>query len=100
MKVAIVAFCFFLTAAAAHADNFRCPNGNIVSTGDSLSTVAIKCDAPTFVTRSEEPVSHRGTSVHAQDEEWTYNEGAHRFIHTLVFHNGTLIQVRSEGFGR
>jgi len=100
MRVPVMVFCFLLLASAAYADNFRCPNGNIVSTGDSLSTVAIKCDAPTFVTRSEEPARHRGNSVHTEDEEWTYNEGPHRFIHTLVFHNGTLIEVRSEGFGR
>jgi hypothetical protein len=100
MRVAIVAFCFLLTASTAYADNFRCPNGSIVSTGDSLSTVVVKCDAPTFVTRREEPVSHRGKSVYIEVQEWTYNEGPDRLIHTLIFRNGTLAEVQSGGFGR
>ena len=48
---------FFCMATAASADNFRCPNGSIVSTGDNISIVSMKCDPPTYKnsrTESEE----------------------------------------------
>jgi len=63
-------------AAAAQADNFRCPNGAIVSTGDSMSQVYIECDPPSFKnTRTESESGYRGATILINVEEWTYNEG-------------------------
>ena len=98
---AIIAACSLLAASAAYGDNFRCPNGSIVSSGDSISVVAVKCDQPSFVVRREEPAeSARGKTVYIEVQEWTYNEGPNRLIHTLVFRNGILEAVQSGGFGR
>ena len=47
---------FIISINQAHADNFRCPNGNIVSTGYSISTVAAKCDTPASSFKREEPI--------------------------------------------
>ena len=90
----------------ALADNFRCPNGNIVSTGDSLSTVASKCDSPALMFKREEPItiedsgadSKKGTkTIYIEVQEWTYNEG---LSHTLIFRNGIFTENRFGGFAK
>lgn len=95
-----------LSAGQAFADNFRCPNGNIVSTGDSISTVAAKCDPPAGSFKREEPIeigvskteSKTGTKIiYIEVQEWTYNQGS-TLLHTLIFRNGVLSEVRTGGF--
>ncbi|MBT1070216.1 DUF2845 domain-containing protein [Pelotalea chapellei] len=95
-----------LYASQSWADNFRCPNGNIVSTGDSISTVAAKCDPPASSFRREEPVEAEFTrvdgrtgtrTVYVEVQEWVYNQGS-TLLHTLIFRNGILSEVRTGGF--
>jgi len=101
MKATIATtLCCLLAASAAYADNFRCPNGSIVSTGDNIAVVATKCDAPSFVSRRDEPVSRGSRTAYIEVQEWTYNEGPDRLLHTLVFRNGILKEVQSNGYGR
>lgn len=103
-KVLLVVISFSLlaiTAVSARAGNFRCPNGNIVSSGDSISEVAIKCDPPTFmVKRIEGEGVVRGGVRYVEVEEWTYNEGVNTLVHYLIFRNGVLVEVRTGSFGR
>lgn len=88
-------------AEIAAADNFRCPNGSIVSTGDSQSIVAMKCDPPTYkANRMESEGGHRGATILISVEEWTYNEGPNRLVHMLIFRNGVLTSIQTAGFGR
>ncbi|OGT97714.1 MAG: hypothetical protein A2X80_03525 [Geobacteraceae bacterium GWB2_52_12] len=93
-------------ASQAFADNFRCPNGNIVSTGDSISTVWAKCDPPAVSFKREEPMTAefstsagktRTKTVYVEVQEWTYTQGS-TLLHTLIFHNGVLSEVRTGGF--
>jgi len=100
---AAVIMCF---AEQALADNFRCPNGTIVSTGDSISAVAAKCDPPAGSFKREEPMeievsraeSKTGTKIiYIEVQEWTYNQGS-TLLHTLIFRNGVLSEVRTGGF--
>ncbi len=103
MKIAIVALflTIFWAAAMAEADTFRCPNGNLVSTGDSISEVVVKCDPPTFtVKRIESEEAHRGKFQIIEVEEWTYNQGPNTLLHFLIFRNGVLVQVKTGSFGR
>lgn len=99
-------FLFSLTlllclASVAAADNFRCPNGEIVSTGDRQSIVAMKCDVPSYKSSWMESESgRRGATILINIEEWTYNEGPHRLIHVLTFKNGVLDSVQTAGFGK
>lgn len=87
--------------AMARADNFRCPNGSIVSTGDSISEVVVKCDPPTNrVRRSEGDETSHGRVRYVEVEEWTYNEGLNTLVHYLVFRDGILVEVRTGTFGR
>ena len=90
-----------MVAATADADIFRCPNGNLVSTGDSISEAVVKCDPPTFsVKRIENEETGRGRFRIIEVEEWTYNQGPHTLVHFLVFRNGVLAEVRTGSFGR
>lgn len=96
--IAICAAIVSLSAAPAFADNFRCPNGNIVSTGQSVSIVAVKCDPPAGVARREEPVTRDGgRTAYIEVQEWTYTQGS-TLIHSLIFRNGILAEVRTDGF--
>lgn len=89
------------SAPAAFADNFRCPNGSIVSSGDSISEVMVKCDPPTNkIKRTDSDETSRGRVRYIEVEEWTYNEGLHTLIHYLIFRNGVLTEVKTGTFGR
>lgn len=78
--IAIIAVGITITTGEAFADNFRCPNDNIVSTGDSISKVASKCDPPDVTFKREEPMviddnraeSKTGTRIiYIEVQEWT-----------------------------
>ena len=108
MLFAVCAVVISFAASQAYADNFRCPNGNIVSSGDSISTVAIKCDPPANSFKREEPVETEfsradgktGTKiVYVEVQEWLYTEGS-TLLHTLIFRNGLLSEVITGGFVR
>jgi len=88
-------------AGQADADIFRCPNGNLVSSGDSISEVVVKCDPPTNkVKRTEGDETSRGRIRYVEIEEWTYNQGPQSLVHYLIFRDGVLTQVRTGTFGR
>jgi Protein of unknown function (DUF2845) len=90
-----------MAATAARADNFRCPNGNIVSSGDSISEVLVKCDPPTnLIKRTDSDETVKGRVRYIEVEEWTYNQGPNTLVHYLIFRNGTLIEVKTGTFGR
>ncbi len=108
MKVFVVFFTasIMFCASQAFADNFRCPNGAIVSTGDSISTVTIKCDPPASSFKREEPMvadvtradGKPGTKIfYIEVQEWTYTQGS-TLLHTLIFRNGILSEVLTGGF--
>ncbi len=102
ITILLCSFCTLLLTELVHADNFRCPNGSIVSTGDSISVVTSKCDTPTSVIRNQPAVQGTPTNpvYFNVQEEWTYNEGPHRLVHYLIFSGGTLIDVRTGGYGK
>ena len=92
---------FVLCTAEAYADNFRCPNGSIVSSGDSISEVVVKCDPPNNkVKRSESEYTFSGRVRYVEVEEWTYNQGPNTLVHYLTFRNGLLTDVKTGTFGR
>lgn len=106
MKKTMVSLCAVLVSLSpltALADNFRCPNGNIVSTGDSISMVAAKCDPPAGTFKREEPMEAEAGGrpgskiVYIEVQEWTYTQGS-SLLHTLIFRNGILSEVRTGGF--
>ena len=100
-RFVLLAAFLVISAAEASADNFRCPNGSIVSSGDSISEVMVKCDPPTTsIKRTDSDETVRGRIRYIEVEEWTYNEGPHTLVHYLTFRNGILIEVKTGTFGR
>ncbi len=104
--ITVLAIGIVFSSGQAFADNFRCPNDNIVSTGDSISTVASKCDSPALMFKREEPMtiednradSKTGTKIiYIEVQEWTYNQG---LSHTLIFRNGIFSEIRFGGFAK
>jgi hypothetical protein len=92
---------FVFCTAEAYGDNFRCPNGSIVSSGDSISEVVVKCDPPTNkVKRSDSEDTFSGRVRYVEVEEWTYNQGPNTLVHYLTFRNGLLTDVKTGTFGR
>lgn len=92
---------YTFSSSLVHADTFRCPNGTIVSTGDSISEVVLKCDKPTFVYTRQQPEQNSfGRIAYIEIQEWTYDLGRQYFVYFLTFRNGILTEVRSGGYGK
>ena len=90
-----------IIVSTGYADNFRCPNGSIVSSGDSMSEVMVKCDPPTGkIKRIDSEETIKGRVRYIEVEEWTYNEGPNTLVHYLIFRNGLLTEVKTGTFGR
>ncbi|MDA8429617.1 MAG: DUF2845 domain-containing protein [Geobacteraceae bacterium] len=101
IRVLLLAAVLAVSARAAFADNFRCPDGSIVSTGDSISEVMIKCDPPTNkIKRTDSEDNASGRVRYIEVEEWTYNQGPNTLVHYLTFRNGILTEVKTGTFGR
>ena len=82
-------------------NSYRCPNGKLVSIGDSISVVAVTCDAPSFkASRTESAAGEGDATILINIEEWTYNEGPQRLIHILTFRNGVLERIDTGGYGK
>lgn len=106
----VVSIMFSAMSASAFADSFRCSNGNIVSTGDKISTAAAKCTSPDGIFKRTEPVEMvTGNNwdsakplkkiIYIEVEEWNYTKDSN-LLHTLVFRNGVLSEVITGGFVR
>jgi hypothetical protein len=99
--ISMLAIILALTAQTVFADNFRCPNGSIVSSGDSISEAVVKCDPPTNkFKRTDSDTTYSGRVRYIEVEEWTYNEGPNTLVHYLTFRNGILTEVKTGSFGR
>jgi hypothetical protein len=105
---AVLAAVIAFSAEQAFADNFRCPNGNIVSTGDSISIVAAKCDPPASIFKREEPIEIEARradgkpgakTIYIEVQEWAYTQGS-TLLHILIFRNGVLSEIRFGGFAK
>jgi hypothetical protein len=93
-----------VVCASNRALALTCPDG-IVSLGDTIAQVHIKCGDPTIWDQRIEETNHRddeGQWYHSSKtiDEWTYDFGSNRLIQTLIFKNGDLIKVTTGGYGR
>lgn len=85
-------------------ETFRCGNGRIVSVGDFLPEVYVKCGEPTFRDRRIESSGGYGRWGHRHDgfvtvEEWVYNLGSNEFMYRLKFADGRLVRIDSLDHG-
>jgi len=78
--------------------------GRVISTGDTKADVLIRCGEPFVTTSHQEELKERlvggSRTVIVTVEEWTYNFGPQRFMRIITFRNGTVIDVRTGGYGR
>jgi hypothetical protein len=88
-----------LTAAgAAHADDsIRCGN-RIVERGRPQAEVEQLCGAPSYRDRRIDARSPYGNTYDMADV-WYYNRGPGQLIRELVFRDGRLDDVQSDGYG-
>jgi len=121
---AILGLMLFLPAsdmqAAAPLGNFRCDKG-IVSRGDRMFDVLVKCGEPTYrSTRYEKRIkkdffrdifpdgNKREEEAYREPflveefveiQEWAYNFGSLQFIRYLTFENGILVVIEIGDYG-
>ena len=90
---------------SAHA--LRC-SGGLVIEGDGQFRVQKVCGSPDFVTtsyktkyRSVGEYGYRyGTEITIRVDKWTYNFGSQRLVYTLIFEDGTLVDIETDqGYG-
>lgn len=101
-KAQIAILVFVAVNSTAYASSFfRCPNGSVISAGDRISVVAVKCDSPSFVNhRTESEETSRGRIEYIDVQEWTYNQGQNKMLTTLIFRDGVLHRIETGGYGR
>lgn len=86
-----------LLLATLPAYALRCAHG-IVNAGDWAFTVQRKCGAPDYVDRSPEAFVP-GAGYIGDIEEWYYNSGPQYLLQILLFRDGKLVRVDSDGHG-
>lgn len=99
LLAAIVTF-FVVAECAVVEAAFRCPNGNLVDTGDGIAVVSVKCDPPASISKRSEPVeTERGRVKYNEIQEWVYTAGS-TLMHILTFQNGVLVSISTGGFSK
>jgi hypothetical protein len=86
----------------------RCGN-RLVSEGESVSKVLLKCGAPTLKNQWQKEVVQKSIiqndslevleKTYINYEEWIYDFGPDQFVQSLTFENNSLISIRSIGYG-
>jgi len=122
-KIALCLMIFFpMTGMQVYAGpgNLRCDKG-IVSHGDRLFDVLMKCGEPTYRSIKDEkrtkrdlyrdlfpPRELRESEKYREPlfveelievEEWAYNLGSLQFVRYLTFENGILVNIELGGYG-
>jgi hypothetical protein len=76
----------------------------VISVGDTKTDILIKCGEPFFKSSHQEELKERfddssSRKVIVTVEEWTYNFGPQRFMRIITFRNGTVVDIRTGGYG-
>lgn len=114
----VIAFALAIVAvpAVSVADSgFRCANGRLVSVGDRMREVQIRCGDPDAINQRIERrrIKQQVTKwvdnvavtyveereVEVPIEEWTYDLGRNAFIRYVMFETGRVIDVATGGYG-
>lgn len=79
--------------------------GRVISIGDTKADILIKCGEPFSKSSHQEELKERlddssSRKVITIVEEWTYNFGPQRFMRVITFRNGTVVDIRTAGYGR
>ena len=77
----------------------------VISVGDTKPDILNKCGEPFYKSSHQEEQKERfddsgSRNVIVTVEEWTYNFGPQRFMRVITFRNGTVVDIRTGGYGR
>lgn len=112
-----VVFLGLLVGAAGNAaaeSGFRCGTGRLVSLGDHLVDVQKKCGEPDYIGQRVEKRKRRERvrdesgqwSVSEEREveilfdEWIYDLGPRKFMRSILFENGRVVETGTGGYGK
>lgn len=95
--VSVAAIGLLIALSPAVAASLRCTHG-LVKTGDQAVEVRAACGAPSFV---DPWIAGPGLAygAAASMEAWTYNRGPSQLLRILIFRDGELIRMRTDGHG-
>jgi hypothetical protein len=96
---ALLVGCLLGVASTAHADGFRCGE-RLVSVGESIGEVQLKCGSPTTRDQRTEVRGSESNLATVTIETWMYNLGPHDFVRVLSFVDGTLRRIETGGYGK
>jgi hypothetical protein len=79
-------------------------DGRVISVGDTKTEILIKCGKPFYKSSHQEELKERfddssSRKVIVNVEEWTYNFGPQQFVRILTIRNGTVVDIRTGGYG-
>jgi hypothetical protein len=90
-----------LAPATARADSgFRCNSGRLVTVEDRMYEVLDRCGNPDLVGHRVAARQVGDDYVEVVLDEWIYDLGPARFVRTVIFENGRVIDVESGNYGR
>ncbi len=99
----IILLSFGLFPSPAKADSISC-DGGIVSNGDPVVDLLMKCGQPDWKESHQEDFTDRLTPdlkqrTYITVEQWTYNFGSHQLLRTVTIKNGVVTGIRTGNYG-
>jgi hypothetical protein len=80
-------------------DGFQCGN-RLITLGDLKSEVLFVCGSPLLRDQHREVRGEGNARVTVLIDVWTYDAGPHRFLRTLTFENGRLVEILAARMAR
>jgi hypothetical protein len=99
----VILLSFSLFPSPANADSISC-SGGIVSTGDPVIDLVIKCGQPDWKDSHQEEFTdrldpHLKQRTYVTVEQWTYNFGPLQLLRIVTIRNGVVTGVRTGSYG-
>ncbi len=99
----IILLSFGLFPSPASADSISC-DGGIVSNGDPVVDLVMKCGQPDWKESHQEEITDRlapdlKQRTYINVEQWTYNFGPQQLLRTVTIRNGVVTGIRTGQYG-
>ena len=94
-----LAFFVLSFTARATASSISC-SGGIVSTGDSVVNLVVKCGQPIWKESHQEEITNRTSDdlkqrIYVTVEQWTYDFGPQQFLRIVTIKNGVVAGIHT-----
>ena len=99
----IILLSFGVFPLTANADSLSC-DGGIVSSGDSVVDLLMKCGQPDWKESHQEEITDRFAPglkqrTYITVEQWTYNFGPQQLLRTITLKNSVITEIRTGRYG-